>query len=163
MLVNNIIEADIINYKKISMFIACPTCTGKCWKELGLDCSICQNNSLRYDNPVEISERDIVEMYLSNPLTEAIVLGGLEPLDRCDEVYKLIFTFRQFGVESPIIIYTGYREDEEPVQDLIAAIKSNDFHNIIIKVGRYIPNKPSRKDPVLGVTLASDNQYAIVI
>ena len=39
----NIIDEDFINYKDISMFIAMPYCTGKCWRELGLDCSICQN------------------------------------------------------------------------------------------------------------------------
>ena len=34
------------------------------------------------------------------------------------------------------------------------------YDNIIIKYGRYIPNQPSRYDSILGVTLASDNQYA---
>ena len=32
--------------------------------------------------------------------------------------------------------------------------------NIIIKFGRFIPNRPSRYDEVLGVELASDNQFA---
>ena len=38
--------------------------------------------------------------------------------------------------------------------------KLMDFKNIIIKFGRYIPDRPSKFDEVLGVTLASDNQYA---
>ena len=34
------------------------------------------------------------------------------------------------------------------------------FPNIIIKFGRYIPNQQPHYDEVLGVNLASDNQYA---
>ena len=37
------------------------------------------------------------------------------------------------------------------------------FDNIIIKFGRYIPNKQSHYDNILGVNLASDNQYAVKI
>jgi hypothetical protein len=34
------------------------------------------------------------------------------------------------------------------------------FKNIIIKFGRFVPNKPHHIDEVLGIELASDNQYA---
>ena len=34
------------------------------------------------------------------------------------------------------------------------------FKNIIIKYGRYIPDQEPHYDEVLGVNLASDNQYA---
>jgi hypothetical protein len=34
------------------------------------------------------------------------------------------------------------------------------FSNIIIKFGRFIPNQEPHYDEVLGVKLASDNQYA---
>ena len=44
--------------------------------------------------------------------------------------------------------------------DIIALVKAySDDGPIIIKWGRYIPNRPSRYDEILGVTLASDNQY----
>ena len=33
------------------------------------------------------------------------------------------------------------------------------YSNIIIKFGRFIPNQKPHYDPVLGVELASDNQY----
>ena len=33
--------------------------------------------------------------------------------------------------------------------------------NIYIKYGRFIPNKPSHYDELLGVNLASDNQYTV--
>ena len=35
------------------------------------------------------------------------------------------------------------------------------FGNVILKIGRYIPNDKSKFDDILGVTLASSNQYAI--
>ena len=37
------------------------------------------------------------------------------------------------------------------------------FSNIIIKFGRYIPGQKPHYDEILGVNLASDNQYAEVI
>ena len=37
----------------------------------------------------------------------------------------------------------------------------NNYHNIIIKYGRYIPNDGKHFDRVLGVELVSNNQYAI--
>ena len=33
------------------------------------------------------------------------------------------------------------------------------YKNIIMKFGRYIPNKKKHYDPVLGVYLASNNQF----
>ena len=55
-----------------------------------------------------------------------------------------------------VVIYTGYYPDE--IKDALDVLKG--FKNIIIKFGRYIPNRQSRYDEILGVTLASDNQYA---
>ena len=34
------------------------------------------------------------------------------------------------------------------------------FKNVIVKFGRFIPNQNSHYDEVLGVELASNNQYA---
>ena len=55
-----------------------------------------------------------------------------------------------------IVIYTGYNKDEviEYVKELSI------YPNIIVKFGRYIPNQEKHFDDVLGVYLASDNQYA---
>ena len=58
-----------------------------------------------------------------------------------------------------MVIYTGYTEGELKSNKMLDEIFS--WYNITIKVGRYIPNSKSRYDKVLGVTLASDNQYAI--
>lgn len=163
MLVNNIIDEDIINYKEVSMFIGMPFCSGKCWKELGLDCSICQNDKLRNSDLIDVDILALVKRFQDNPLSKAVVFGGLEPLDSAADVYYFIFTMRQLGLNNKVVIYTGYKEEEKDVQDFIDILKEHYFTNVIIKVGRYIPNSNSRYDDILGVTLASDNQYAIEI
>lgn len=163
MLVNNIIDEDIINYKEVSMFIGMPFCSGKCWKELGLDCSICQNDKLRNSDLIDVDILALVKRFQDNPLSKAVVFGGLEPLDSAADVYYFIFTMRQLGLNNKVVIYTGYKEEEKDVQDFINILKEHYFTNVIIKVGRYIPNSNSRYDNILGVTLASDNQYAIEI
>lgn len=151
-------DEDIINYKKISMFIALPFCSGKCYKELGLDCSICQNDELRNSKIIEFDDEKIIEKYLHNPLTHSIVFGGLEPLDSFSELIHFISLLRnKYKNFDDVIIYTGYKEEE--IQDKIEKLKV--FGNIILKVGRYIPQSENRYDEILGVTLASKNQYAI--
>ena len=59
-----------------------------------------------------------------------------------------------------MIIYTGYTESEieSLFGDSYNTLKG--FPNIIIKFGRFVPNTPSHIDPVLGVRLMGDNQYA---
>lgn len=155
MKVLDIKDEDCINYKYISMFIAMPFCSGKCWKELGLSCSICQNENLRNQPIIDISANDIIDRYDSNQLSKAIVFGGLEPLDSYEDITCFLMNFRYYHAD-PVIIYTGYTENEvlEKFSKLFL------YENIIIKYGRYIPNQPSHHDMVLGVNLASDNQYA---
>ena len=155
MLVTNILDEDIINYKKISMFIGTPYCSGKCWRELGLDCSICQNESLRNSKKIDISITDIIDRYDKNPLTEAIVFGGMEPLESIEDLNAFVLNFR-YRHPDPIVIYTGYTEEE--AKEKLHYILLNE--NIIIKYGRYIPNQESHYDEILGVNLASPNQYA---
>lgn len=152
----NIIDEDIINYKDISMFIAFPYCTGKCWKELGLDPSICQNNQLREEKIIDISEKELVDRYDKSELSKAVVFGGLEPMDSFNDLCKFIFWFRFNHKDDKIVIYTGYKEEELTYK--LSILKT--YKNIIVKFGRYIPNRNKRFDDVLGVTLASDNQYA---
>ena len=153
-IVSNIVDEDITNYKKCAMFIGTVKCSFKCCTELGLPISTCQNNKLiscHHDIKIE----KIVDRYIANNLTEAIVIAGMEPLDQFDEVLSLIEAFR-FKTEDDIIIYTGYNENE--IKDKIDIISQ--FKNIIVKFGRFIPNQKSRYDDVLGVSLISDNQYA---
>lgn len=146
-------EYDICNYKQPSMFLIFPYCTFKCDKENGSQ--ICQNSALAHEPEVEIKSIDVVQRYLNNSLTHAIVCGGLEPLDSWEELWSFICVFRAFS-KDPIIIYTGYKEEE--VQDKIEFLSQ--VNNIIVKFGRFIPNSPHIFDTVLGVELASNNQYA---
>lgn len=153
MIIKGLTEEDFINYKKPSMFIIFPYCSWKCDKEAG--CAICQNSALAHEPNIEISIKEIVNRYINNPITKAIVCGGLEPMDSLVELRALIVEFRKY-TNDDIVIYTGYKEDEYPYQ--WGCLEK--FENIIIKFGRFIPNQESHYDEVLGVKLSSPNQYA---
>ena len=157
MFVKGIIDEDFVNYKKPAMVIEFPFCDFKCDKECGKP--ICQNSSLTKIRNVKVEEEYIIERYLKNPITEAIICQGLEPLDTMVMLFLFIKKFREFSNDD-IVIYTGYNKEEERPQDLIKFIKRNQYKNIIIKYGRYIPNQTPHYDEVLGVNLASNNQYA---
>lgn len=157
MIIKNLIDEDFTNYKKCSMFIGFPTCTFKCEKDCGCK-GMCQNTALVNAQNIEVSCRDIIKRYLDNPLTSAIVCGGLEPLDSKEDLLELISELRLF-YDDPVIIYTGYYKDE--IIDIIEQLKN--YTNIIVKFGRFIPNQQKHYDEVLGVYLASDNQYAEII
>ena len=149
----NIIDEDFSNYKKASMFIGFPKCTFKCNIESGT--TVCQNIDLNNAKNIEMSEDQIVERYLNNPITTAVVFGGLEPMDTFDDVLSLVKCFRK-KTNCDIVIYTGYKEEEIPDE----IFELSKYPNIIVKFGRYIPNKNKRFDPILNLELASDNQYA---
>lgn len=148
---------DFVNYKKPSMFIGASYCTGKCYKELGLPCTVCQNDALQKLEILDISSARITSMYINNPITQAIVFGGLEPFDQFDELYDFIEELRNsWKCNDDVVIYTGYNKNE--IEKQVTMLK--EFPNIIIKFGRYIPGQKTHFDEVLGVNLASDNQYA---
>ena len=153
MLVKDIIETDMINYKDISMFIIFPTCSFKCDKECGMQ--VCQNSALALSPNINIDIEHLIYKYLSNPITNAIVCGGLEPFDSWEDLYALITRFRLI-TDDDIVIYTGYNPNE--IKEQINALKR--YKNIIIKFGRFIPNQLHHYDEILGVELSSPNQYA---
>ena len=156
MRVKNIATEDFINYKEPSMFISSCFCSWKCCIEQGLDIGVCQNAPLAQAEIVDIPDEAIYELFVNNPITQAVVIGGLEPMIQANEVISLIDYFRKNGQDCPFVIYTGYCPNEIPKE--INLLKQ--YKNIIIKFGRYIPNAKSKYDEVLGVILASDNQYA---
>ena len=157
MRVLNIVDEDFVNYKKASMFIGTISCGGKCYIEAGLPPTICQNDGWRSCAPIEIADSDLCQRYIDNPITNAIVFGGLEPMEQFDELLEFIRTLRnEFNCIDDIVIYTGYNKNE--IEWQVDKLKS--FRNIVIKFGRYVPNEPSHFDEVLGIQLASSNQYA---
>lgn len=148
-------DEDFVNYRKASMFIGTATCNFKCCTELNLPISICQNSPLCKVSSKIVDNRTLVERYIKNPFTHAIVIGGLEPIDQFDELVDLIKAFRG-KTEDDLVIYTGYYRNE--VEDKIEALSK--YKNIIVKFGRYIPNKEKVFDKVLGVYLANEEQHA---
>ena len=171
----NIVDEDIVNYKKISMFIALPFCSMKCNIDCGND--VCQNSSLKEYKTLTVDKGKIIQRYLSNPLTHAIVLGGLEPFDSPFDLISFVTELRnKYNCDDDVVIYTGYTEAELEgdkiysyptgalqvvTTDVYNQLKS--FKNVIVKFGRYIPGNDPHFDDVLGVNLASNNQYAKII
>ena len=87
-----IIDIDFINYKKTSMVLEFPKCNFKCDKECGKQ--ICQNSSLASAPTIFIQATDVIQKYLDNPVTQAVVMQGLEPFDSLNEMYYFIQKFR---------------------------------------------------------------------
>ena len=157
MRVINIIHEDFIQYKKPSMFIGMPSCSFKCDKECGKP--VCQNSSLATAPTIEIDCDEIIDKYLNNPITEAVVIGGLEPFDDFLYLFDFIQKFRQKSKDD-IVIYTGYYP-EEIKGELYKLWLFDGRDNIIIKFGRFIPDSSPIYDELLGVNLASCNQKAM--
>ena len=158
MKVKGIIDYDCTNYKEPCLTLMMPFCDFKCDTLNGQ--SVCQNSSLAAEPNIDVSEYTIWNMYKRNPLTKAFCLQGLEPFDSEIDLYNFVDFIRSgMNCNDPIIIYTGYNKDE--VTKSLDILKA--YPNIIIKWGRFIMNQEPHYDEVLGVKLASDNQYAEVI
>ena len=155
MWLKGITDEDFVNYKVPSMFIATATCDFKCDRECGSQ--VCQNSSLAQEDSIHTGDDYLIQRYLNNHITQAIVFGGLEPFDQWQELWNFIQKLRlQYGCADPVVIYTGYTEEE--IDGMIAFLRSTP--NIIVKFGRFVPMNQPHYDPILGVNLASDNQYA---
>ena len=147
------------DYKKPSMFVAFPLCNFKCERECGD--RVCQNSTLVKAPNVRVIDFELIDQYFENPITKAIVCGGLEPMDSFEEIVHLIDKLRARGCDDDVVIYTGYTEEECSKARWLHVLSG--YKNIIIKFGRFVPNQKPHYDPVLGVNLASDNQYGKVI
>ena len=155
MILVGIIDEDFINYKKPAMVLEFPICNCfKCDRDCGMQ--VCQNSELATAERIDIEIDDIVQRYLNNPISQAIVCQGLEPFDSIGDLFLFIDTFRQYSKDD-IVIYTGYKEEE--IYPYVDMLKER-YKNIIIKFGRFKPNDTPYFDNILGVKLASSNQYA---
>lgn len=155
MKVLGIIWEDFVNYKKPCMTIEMPICKGfKCDRECGMP--VCQNSALAAAPKYDYSIDSIIKTY-KQTLARAVCFQGLEPFDTFKDLYNFIFEFRNcYSINDDIVIYTGYKDYE--ISSELSQLK--EFPNIIVKFGRYIPMQPPIYDEILGVELASPNQYA---
>jgi len=152
--VKGIVDEDFVNYKVPSMTVMFPYCDFKCETD---GSNFCHNSSLINEQNIKINIGDLYRRYSTNKISEAVVCQGLEPFDSWDELNSLLFHFRiHEACLDPFVIYTGYIKEE--IIDKIDFIQTM-YSNIIIKFGRFIPYNNKHYDEVLGVFLASDNQY----
>ena len=149
MKIKGLISEDLVNYKKPSMTIIFPYCTFKCGE------GYCQNSELAKAPIIELNVNNLVDRYINNPITEAVVMQGLEPFDSWNDLKSFIHELREY-CNDDIVIYTGYDKNEiiEKINEL------SKYTTIIVKFGRYIPNQEKHFDDLLEVYLASNNQYA---
>lgn len=160
MRIKGIIDEDFVNYRKPSMFISTCFCSWKCCTEAGIPPSVCQNHELNSAEIIEVSDNKLIERYLDNDITTSIIIGGLEPFEQAEEVLQFIHTLRtKYLCYDDVVIYTGYYPHE--IEKWVT--KLEDYQNIIIKFGRYRPGQEPHYDEILGVNLASDNQFAQVV
>ncbi len=143
------------DYKETSLLLATCKCDFKCEKEGLCPIGSCQNSELIKSKTIKISNEKVIDIFKDNPLVTTILIAGLEPFLQFEEIYNFIKDFRKNN-NNTIVIFTGYYPNE--IQDYILKLK--EFFNIIIKFGRFIENSKSRYDDILGVVLASENQYA---
>lgn len=156
MIIKDIIDEDFVNYKFPSMVIEFPYCSMKCDKEFGV--TVCQNSSLHKQPNIDVDVDKLIQRYKGNLITRSIVCQGLEPMDSFDELISFISTLRNMGIDDDVVIYTGYTKDELIEKKYLERLMC--FKNIIVKFGRYVPDNNPHYDDILGVNLASDNQYA---
>lgn len=144
------VEEDFIQYKTPSLFLSTSVCNK--------DCPGCQNRHLKAEGAAKyVDNKVIIQRYLDNPITHAVVLGGLDPLDSIKDLEEFCLDFREAS-NDPIVIYTGYEPQE--VADILEKNDSHIWGLVIFKFGRYIHDTPPRYDEILGVELASHNQHA---
>ncbi len=150
MILKGLVEEDFVNYKKPSMVLLMPHCNWKCGGE------ICHNLPFVKAPDIIVDENEIAVRYAMNPITEAIVFSGLEPFMDFKDVLRMITALRRV-TDDTIVIYTGYNRSE--VQDQIIHLQEV-YSHIIVKFGRFVPGQESHFEELLGVTLASPNQYS---
>ena len=154
MRVKGIIDYDCTNYREPCLTIEFPYCNFKCDELNG--CQVCQNSELAHAPDIEVSGEQIWKMYQENPLTKAFCFQGLEPFDSMMDMCELIIFIRKIkNCHDPIVIYTGY----EKFEDFVVENFLKHYDNIIVKWGRYIAGQEPHYDDVLGVNLASNNQW----
>ena len=156
MIVKLVKQDDFVQYKKPCVVVCFPNCTWKCCTEAGIPTSVCQNQEMCGLKDIDITPEDVYNLYKESLFAESICCSGLEPMLQFNDVLSLLKYFREHDCDADFVIYTGYYRNE--IEDKIEQLAK--YKNVIVKFGRYIPNQEKHYDEVLGVWLASDNQYA---
>ena len=102
MKISSIKIEDFVNYKKPSMFIGMGTCTWKCCTESNIPIKVCQNYEL-INHTKDVDIISIIESYKNNSITEALVIGGLEPFDTFLDLLTLVDFFRQSPLSAMVV------------------------------------------------------------
>lgn len=145
----SIIDNDEQLYKKKALTLNFPFCDMKCGRKRCCNAAMLEQETQYFD----IDE--IINTYMKNDDTKAIVCSGLEPFDSWAELQSFIMNIRYYTPDD-IVIYTGYSEEE--LKDKIPWLSV--YENIIVKFNRHIAKQSPHYDQLLGVELSSDNQYA---
>ena len=163
MRVRKLLTERFQDYKVPSMYLAACFCDWKCCPDKPY---VCQNNPVANLPVTDIPDDEILDAYLADPITDAIVIAGLEPLLQAREVCSLIRRAAERDIRTTFVIYTGYTVCEARHIGFFDELKATGYGKdvqVIIKYGRYVPDQQPHFDEVLGVDLASDNQYAEII
>jgi len=165
MKLKQIIDESFGDYKECSMLLVTPSCS---WK-----CKDCHNKHLSYLPTQNFPNEEILKRFANNPLTSAIVIGGLEPLDDMHDVRSFIFALRQSSLRPTVVIYTGYELHEIEDELYWSGLEPEmlEYGNCILKYGRFQPIYNIQQDRTikrldtwnedLGVALSSPNQKTI--
>ena len=155
MRLKQIIDESFGDYKLCSMLLIADKCT---WK-----CEGCQNKHLSQLPSQNFPDEEILERFHNNPLTEAIVIGGLEPFEQLNELVIFIGEAIKAELNVPIVIYTGFEIDDFDLYWSGFEPAAKTYKGpVIVKFGRYVANSESYFNEDLGVTLISKNQYTYV-
>ena len=155
MRLKQIIDESFGDYKLCSMLLIADKCT---WK-----CEGCQNKHLSQLPSQNFPDEEILKRFRNNPLTEAIVIGGLEPFEQLNELVIFIGEAIKAELDVPIVIYTGFEIDDFDLYWSGFEPAAKTYKGpVIVKFGRYVANSESIFNEDLGVTLISKNQYTYV-
>ena len=149
------------------MFISTCKCSFKCEHEDKTGRVKCQNSKIALQPTIPYSVNKLIRRYQDNCLTQALVIGGLEPLDQLNEILSVI----KCNPNDDVVIYTGYTFKEVlhqfkvnslPLLEYLVKTYSERCQHIILKVGRYMISE-CYHDDLLGIDLASNNQWAFKV